>query len=253
MNCDDIREWALNSRPLTPSAEQHLLSCPACQATVQALTFNDVRPAGERIDGILNLVTTSLEPVQPLPSNRALASSLLTLFVAFSLVATILFGYHGFQVLNTFQRIVYYSVIMLYAIWFSVATVEQMIPGSKRRTNPQWLPVAALLSLALLAAALFPNFELERFAGLGVPCLRLGSVCALLSGAFFWLIFRKGFFTSPLAAGITAGFLAGLAGVAVLALHCPILNALHVVVWHLGAMIAGGMAGAIASALPWRH
>ena len=43
MNCDDIREWALNSRPLTPSAEQHLLSCPACQATVQALTFSDVQ------------------------------------------------------------------------------------------------------------------------------------------------------------------------------------------------------------------
>jgi hypothetical protein len=253
MNCEDIRECLLNQQPLTESAEEHLLSCPGCRATVQALTFPEARPEQERIDHILKLVTTSLEPVQALPSNRVLAFVFLALFILFSLVATIPFGYYGFHVLNAYQRVAYYSVIMLYAIWFSVETVKQMIPGSKRRTSPHLLTVAALISLAILAAALFHNFDLQRFVDLGIPCLRLGSICALLSGGLFWLVLRKGFFTSPLATGITAGFFAGLTGVAVLALHCPILNAPHVIVWHLGAMIVGGVGGALAGGLPRRN
>ena len=253
MNCEDIRECLLNQQPLTPAAKEHLLSCPGCRATVRALTFPEARPAPERIDHILKLVTTSLEPVQPLPSNWVLALIFLTLSILFSLVATIPFGYYGFHVLNVYQRVAYYGVIMLYAIWFSVATVEQMIPGSKRRTSPHWLALAALLSLAILGAALFHTFDLERFVDLGIPCLRLGSICALLSGALFWFVLREGFFTSPLAAGITAGSFAGLTGVAVLALHCPILNAPHVIVWHLGAMIVGGVGGALAGALPRRN
>jgi hypothetical protein len=46
---------------------------------------------------------------------------------------------------------------------------------------------------------------------------------------------------------LTGGAFAGLTGVGVLALCCPILNTPHILVWHLGvvlvAMFAGGIAG----------
>ena len=134
-------------------------------------------------------------------------------------------------------------------MWFSVTTVQEMIPGSKRKSSPRWAIAAATLSLALLVSVLFRNFDLDRFVALGIPCLRLGCICAVVAGALFWFVLRKGSFTSPVAASTTAGFFAGLAGVAVLALHCPIQNSAHIIVWHLGAMVLGGLGGAIIGTL----
>jgi hypothetical protein len=77
----------------------------------------------------------------------------------------------------------------------------------------------------------------------------LGLVCGALSAAPFWLLLRKGFLASPVAAGATIGSFAGFAGVAVLALHCPIENSAHILVWHLGAMMLAAMAGIVVADL----
>jgi hypothetical protein len=207
------------------------------------------RLGGPGVDQIQRLITASLKPVQPLPSDRTLILVFLTLFTAVSLLATIPVGYIGFRVLSVQQRIAYYLAISLYAILFAVTTSQQMIPGVKRTVHPRWLIIAALLSLALVCVLLVPNFDLDRFVSLGIPCLRLGTICALLSGALFWFVLRKGFSTSPVEASTSMGFFAGLAGVAVLALHCPIENATHILVWHLGAMVLGGLGGAIVGTL----
>jgi hypothetical protein len=60
----------------------------------------------------------------------------------------------------------------------------------------------------------------------------------------------------PRVTGATAGALAGLSGLTVLEIFCPNLNAYHILVWHMGAVLAsavGGMAiGILAEYFGWR-
>jgi hypothetical protein len=252
MNCDGIKQCLSEARPLTGSAQDHLESCAGCRAMVEALDPVKDMPSEQRITRIQRLMTASLEPVRPLPPDRTLISISVALFVAFSLLAAVPVGYNGLHVLSAQQRLAYYSVITVCAIFFSAATVQQMIPGSKRNLSPQWVVVAVLLSLTSLAIALHRNFELTQFVKLGMPCLQLGCICAAVSGALSYFIVRKGFLTCPIKASTTMGFFAGLAGVAVLALHCPIKNSAHIMVWHLGAMVLGGAGGAVVGAF-WRR
>ncbi|MBV9083923.1 MAG: DUF1109 family protein [Acidobacteriaceae bacterium] len=195
------------------------------------------------------LITMSLAPVRPLPSDRKLAWSLVVLFTAFTLITAIPVGYNGFHVLNAQQKFAYYALMLVCAACLSITIVQEMIPGSKHRISPRWTIVAAIFSLALLVSVLFHNFDLHAFVPLGIPCLRLGCLCALVSGALSWFALRRGFFASPLTASATVGSFAGLAGVAVLALHCPIQNSAHIIVWHLSVIVLGAIVGAVAGAL----
>jgi hypothetical protein len=90
---------------------------------------------------------------------------------------------------------------------------------------------------------IFSNYGTSNFVTSGIPCLRLGSISALISGVLGWRLLRRGYFVSPRETILLFSFFAGLVGVAVLALHCPIRNSLHFLVWHLGAMVLAGIAG----------
>jgi hypothetical protein len=245
MNCGEIKELLSEGRVLTREAQDHLASCAGCRAMMEALVAPAAQPDPKHLSQIQERIAASLKPVRPLPSDRILAGALLVLFTAFSLLAAIPVGYYGFHVLSAYQRLAYYALIMVCAVSLSIIVVEQMIPGSKHKVNPRWTILAIPLSLALMVSVLFHDFDLYRFVARGVPCLRLGCICALTSGVLFWFILKKGFFTSPVMAGTTAGCFAGLAGVTVLALHCPIENAAHIIVWHLGAMVFGSIVGAV--------
>jgi hypothetical protein len=59
-----------------------------------------------------------------------------------------------------------------------------------------------------------------------------------------WLLMRRGFVTDPLAGAVAGGAFAGLLGMAVLALHCPIFSATHIIVWHAGVIVVTSVAGA---------
>lgn len=249
MNCQGIKKLLSEGQVLTASARQHLENCEGCSAMLHALAPSGAQPASERVQRIQELLGTRRDSVRPLPSDGVLTWQCFAIFAAFAMLAALPFGYDGFRVLNGYQKLAYFSVISIDAIWLALVVVREMIPGSKRKASAWLVMAAALASLALLVALLFHNFDLDRFVARGVFCLRLGSLCAIASGGLFWLIFRRGFFTSPVEAGATIGLFAGLTGVAVLALHCPIENSAHIIVWHLGAMLLGGSAGALAGTI----
>ncbi len=245
MNCKGIEDLLAEGQPLTESAGQHLENCKGCSAMLKALDVSGTEPARERVVHIQELLGTRLEAVRALASERVLTRQFCGIFAVFSLLAAIPFGYNGFHVLNGYQRFAYFAVISIDAIWLALIVAHEMIPGSKRKASGWWTMTAALVSLALLTTLLFHNFDLDRFVSSGVPCLRLGSLSAIVSGALFGFVFRKGFFASPVEAGASIGIFAGLTGVAVLALHCPLENSVHIIVWHLGTMILGGSVGAL--------
>src|SRR5260370_37987322 len=105
MNCEHIRELLSEGRPLTGSANDHVASCAGCRAMMETLSLPETQLDRKRVDQIQRLITTSLKPVRPLPSERILIVVFLTLFTAVSLLATIPVGYIGFRVLSVRQRI----------------------------------------------------------------------------------------------------------------------------------------------------
>jgi hypothetical protein len=220
---------------------------------VESLNSPGEAPDEQRLAQVKERIGRTTTAVRSLPSDTSMFVIALLLFLAFSMLLAMPVGYQGFLRLSALQRICDYATILVVAALFSLAIVQEMVPGARRRINPFTLLILLLMLLPLTTVALFPDFSLADFVKRGVPCLRFGLVCAAISAAFgFWLI-KKGYASSPIRAGAIFGAFAGLVGVAALALHCPILNAAHILVWHCGGMLISGLAGAVLGALPVRN
>jgi hypothetical protein len=132
-----------------------------------------------------------------------------------------------------------------------------MVPGSVIRLSPYALLVAGLGAIIALCAILFRPHSETAFVPTGLVCLRIGLECAVPAALLLWVVLRRGAVLSPVAAGATAGSLAGLAGLIVLEIFCPNLNRNHILVWHVGAVLTsvlGGTAvGAVADYTLSRH
>jgi len=192
---------------------------------------------------ISNQLAQSLPAVRPLPSNAVLLAISLGAFavVSFALAAAV--GFKAFASLSAAEMAAYYTTVAVFAVLFARAVIERMIPGEKHFIPPSILSVAAFVVLGVLMALLFSNYDTTRFVATGIPCIRLGVVSALISGLLGWRLFRKGYFVQPRETILLYGLFAGFLGIAVLALHCPVRNSLHFIVWHLGAMLLAGLAG----------
>jgi hypothetical protein len=119
------------------------------------------------------------------------------------------------------------------------------VPGSRLLLSPSLLAFAAIGILAGVVSILFHPHEEPTFVATGLVCLRIGLECAIPAALLFWLVLRRGAVLNPVATGVTAGAMAGLSGLVVLEIFCPNPNEYHVLVWHLGAVlasIAGGLA-----------
>ncbi len=182
-------------------------------------------------------------PVRPLPSNTVLLTVSLAIFTAVSLLIAAVVHFFAFDSLSVGEMVVYYSTVSFFAVLFARAVVERMIPGAKRYLPSALLWGASLAVLGILMSVIFSDYTTERLVASGIPCLRLGSISALISGLLGWGLVRRGYFVSPRETILLYCFFAGLVGVAVLALHCPIRNSLHCVIFHLGALVLAGIVG----------
>jgi hypothetical protein len=123
--------------------------------------------------------------------------------------------------------------------------VHQMIPGSHYRISPRLLPVGIAVSLTIVIAVLFQFQDEQNFWGHAWPCIRAGTPIGVLAAVPFWLILRRGAILSPAMTGATTGLFAGLAGTSVLEIHCPNLDAWHILISHLGVAMLCALAGLI--------
>jgi hypothetical protein len=250
MNCRDFRNWLAQGRPLTGSAEEHLRTCVGCRMMLESLHPPGQPPDAQRLARLKERIGGTTTAVRPLPSDESMFAIGLLVFLAFSILLAAAVGFQGFLRLNALQRICDYAAILVAAALFSLAIVPEIVPGARRRISLFTLVILLLLALSLTTVTLFPNFDLAYFVKRGVPCLRFGLVCAAISAALgYWLI-KKGYASSPVRAGAIFGGFTGLVGVAALALHCPILNAAHILVWHCGAILISALAGALLGSLP---
>ena len=188
-------------------------------------------------------LAASAKPVRPLPSNVVLWTLSLGIFLVVSLVVASAVKLYAIAALSGIELSLYYGLVLVLAGSFARALTERMIPGERRILNSYVLWITALAALSLLMAFMFSNHDTVNFVANGIPCLRLGLIGALISGLLGWRLFRSGYLVSPRETILLYGFFAGLVGVAALALHCPIRNSLHGLVWHLGAMVVAGFVG----------
>lgn len=196
----------------------------------------------ERIAGSIN---PSLLPVRPLPPTWLLTGGLILIAAAVALAGAARAGLYGIERLSVFGRILIFPALVLF-LWAAAAEfAASMIPGSRRRVPPAVLMAVSCLALMGVFAIVFRDYHTTHFVSAGIACLVAGIAHAIPVAFLSWLLLRRGFALSPIAAGTIAGTLAGLAGVTMLELHCPNFQVLHVLVWHTAVVPVAGATGAL--------
>jgi hypothetical protein len=188
-------------------------------------------------------VLPSLKPVRPLPSAGVIAMVMQFVFVVVAVGAATYLGFNGIRVLNGAEGAIIFFVLGSLARLAASAGAAEMSPGSKRPVNPLVLLGTCTVGFVAVFAVLFRDYRLDRFVAEGVPCAVAGLAVAAPAGFLLWLVVRRGMVLNPTAAGISLGTLAGLAGLGMLESHCPVLKAMHLMVWHIAVVPLSGLAG----------
>lgn len=197
------------------------------------------------------LVASSLQPVRPLGSSRAFEGILMVIFAAVAVLGAVVFGVSGFRVLSAAQRAVIFPMLIAAAAMAAIAGVREMRPAGGRRIGSLALALSILVPLAAFAF-LFRSYDPGNFVPDGVKCLTAGLACAIPAAIVIGLLLRRGFVLDWPAAGLAAGTLAGLAGIGMLELHCPILKAPHIMLWHVAVVWVSGIGGWLAGCIAQR-
>ncbi len=201
-------------------------------------------PSVETLGRIARSIAGSMQPVRPLPPRWLLigAVSLISSVVALSGAAGL--GFSGILKMSALERGAVFSVLGILALAAANEAVNAMIPGSRRRFSSRGLLMMAIICVAAVFAASFHDYQTTHFIHAGLVCLGIGLLHAIPAGLLSWLVLRRGFAVDGVSAGLAAGTLAGLAGVGMLELHCPNFQAAHLLVWHLGVLVASAGLGA---------
>lgn len=202
-----------------------------------------------RISGeILPRVT----PVRPLPARRVIEVQLIAAAAVIAFGGASRVGFYAIHRLSGAESAAIFTAVAV-LIWLAAsAATAAIIPGARRVMRPLALIALACAALVAVFAVLFHDYSMARFLHQGIGCFKAGLTDALPAAVVCWLVLRRGFAVDPAAAGAAAGALAGMAGVLMLELHCPIFKAPHVMVWHVAVIPVCGAVGAALGAISSR-
>ena len=192
-----------------------------------------------------NSLPGSLAPVRPIGSLLLFVCLFVAAFAAIALCGALTFGIRGLPLLSIVRRAVIFPVVLAGAGIAAIASAREMRPAGGTRISPVALAIGVLAPLAAFTL-LFQDYNFQNFVPEGVRCLLAGLACAIPAAILIFLLLRRGFILDYRAAGLAAGTLAGLAGIGMLELHCPILKAPHILFWHVAVVWVSGIGGWVA-------
>jgi hypothetical protein len=246
MNCRDVDLVLIeNSKSsyaqLPVQIQTHIMNCQACQDFLRALDPVAVPPSPSILRGIETTLMADLRPVRPLWPQSYFLAGLALIFLLIVGVSVSCLGAGGVSAMGHWQLGTVLCSLTVSAWLLADSLVRQMAPGSEYGLKPQYLPAAVIVWLLLIVVAVFP-IQREGHWVSEFICLAVGTSFALVAGLLFWLLLRRGAFLTPRLTGASVGLMAGLVGTSILEIHCPNIDAWHVLVSHLGvAMLAAGV------------
>ena len=245
MNCHDVDRALSQGSPLPLQAEDHAASCDRCQQLLSALDSSiPVDPLSPAVlHKIADRLADNLRPVRPLAPARYFMGTLICVFVSIVALSAYRLGAFAIPVMTPLQTTAILSTLAIGTSLLVYSLVNQMVPGSRHRIPPARLAVGITILVATVMAVLFQVQQEENFWGNAWVCIRAGTLVGALAAVPFWLLLRRGAILSPRMTGAAAGLLAGLAGTSMLEMHCPNLDAGHILVSHLGVTILCALAG----------
>jgi len=245
MNCHDVDRALSQGSPLPLQAEEHAGTCNRCQQLLSALNssvpVDPLSPAALR--KIAESLADDLRPVRPLAPARYFVGAFVGIFVSILALSVYRLGAFAIAVMTPLQTTAILSTLAIGTGLLVYSLVNQMVPGSRHRIPPALLAVGITILVAMVMAVLFQVQQEGNFWGNALFCIQAGTLVGALAALPFWLVLRRGAILSPRMTGAAAGLLAGLAGTSVLEIHCPNLDAWHILLSHLGVAILCALAG----------
>lgn len=245
MNCHDVDRALSQGLPLPLQAEEHAGTCNRCQQLLRALNspvpVDPLSPAALR--KIAESLADNLRPVRPLAPARYFVGAFVGIFVSIVALSVYRLGAFAIAVMTPLQTTAILSTLAIGTGLLVYSLVNQMVPGSRHRIPPALLAVGITILVAMVMAVLFQVQQEGNFWGNALFCIQAGTLVGALAALPFWLVLRRGAILSPRMTGAAAGLLAGLAGTSVLEMHCPNLDAWHILLSHLGVAILCALAG----------
>jgi hypothetical protein len=240
----------MDCRELTGASDgeevrKHLRSCQVCRelnATLNPPAVSEMQT--EMLDWIEKKLLADLRPVRPLWPRGYFFAGFGAAFAAIVCAGVYVLGANGIRAMSSVQLVTVLLVVGANVALLSESLVRQMVPGSRHWMQPALVPAAVIAALLAVMALGFEFRYEPEFWVLGWICLRAGISVAVLAALPFWLLLRRGILLRPGTAGASVGLLAGLAGTSLLELHCPILDAAHILAWHAGPSVLGALIGA---------
>jgi hypothetical protein len=247
MNCDDLAKALSEETPLPLEAQEHVKSCKRCKELVNAVNMPAAleAPSPATLQQIAEGIAINLRPVSPVAPAGYFFAAFSGIFVFIVALFVHRMGALAIAVMTPLETVAILTALAVSTGLLAYSLVHQMIPGSHYRISPRLLPVGIAVSLTIVIAVLFQFQHEQNFWGHAWPCIRVGTPIGVLVAVPFWLILRRGAILSPGMTGATTGLLAGLVGTSVLEIHCPNLDAWHILVSHLGIAMLCALAGLI--------
>jgi hypothetical protein len=250
MNCREVDRALIEleaspAMPFPPEAQEHVRSCNRCQRLAEALniSIDAGSPSPATLRKIERAMAADFRPVRPLaPAARrsAVFGGIFGCSVAFGVYRL---GAFAIAVMSPLQAWAILSTLAISAALMAYSLAYQMVPGSRHRIPPRRLAGGILFSLAVAIVLLFQfQHEADFWTG-NWACISAGTPFSVLAAIPLWLVLRRGAVLSPSMTGAATGLLAGLVGTSVLEIHCPNLDAGHILVAHLGVSFLCATAG----------
>ena len=247
MNCQDINQAIVegSASPLPPEAEEHLRTCARCRELVGALKLRppaDV-PSPMVLREIERGLVANLRPVRPIALKRYIFVSMMAIFAVTAVLGLSRFGAFAIAAMTPLQTCAIFGALAISAGLLAYSLVNQMVPGSRYRVPPGRAPLVIMMLLMVSVTVLFPFQQERSFWFSAWVCIRGGTPVAAFAAVPLWLVLRRGEILSPIMTGAATGLLAGLAGTTALEIHCPNLDAWHILASHLGVAVIGAVVG----------